>query len=810
MEKLSSRTLAGIFLMSAATLCLEISLTRYFSISQQYHFAFLVVSIAFLGYGASGSFLTLFRVDPQVERDKFLSFTSFMFSLTVFLSFLISNSLPFDFNKMAWDNSQVFLLLLYFILLSIPFFFAGMTISFAIVKTPKLVTRIYFADLFGAGVGTLGSIFIFLPRGDKGVALIISFVALTAAFLFGQKRSFLFKTAVLCMGAAAVGLFLIAPPWLSIRISAFKDLSLALRFPNAQHQFTRWNAISRIDVLESASVRFAPGLSLLYSKNLPLQLGLTIDGSEMTAVTEIKSQMDDSLEFLFYLPSSYPYHLLENPRVLILEPKGGLDVLAASFFKSSQIKIIESNPLIIRIMKRELASFTGDLYRRENLHSVVANSRSALRKEKSRYDLIVFPPEGIFAPAGTGIYSFSENHLLTIESFLDILKNLTPQGIAATTLNMIPPPRKEARILATWIEALERSQRDPSCHLIAIRSWGTLSVFVKKTPFTEDEIQRLKEFTEKCLFDLVYYPGIQPVEVNIHNVFDEPFYYDITLKLLSPQQRKKFYKDYLFRITPPSDNSPFFFNFFKLSKVKETYEAVNRNWLPFIQGEFLVPVILIQSSSVAFLLIFLPLLFFRKRKKATKRIFTKVFCYFAAIGMAFMFVEITLIQKFILFLEHPLFSMAVIIFSLLFSSGLGSLCSKKLLGQNIRRNLKKSLVLCGGLIAIYPLLLSILDEKFLALGLLTKMLLAILTIFPLGFCMGIPFPSGIRLLENKEKALIPWAWATNAFSSVVSSVLALLIAFWGGYNLVLLIAAGGYLISLPFLGFSHHGNKANT
>lgn len=810
MERLRLRTLIGIFLISSTTLCLEISLTRYFSISQQYHFAFLVVSIAFLGYGASGSFLSILRIDPSIDRDKFLSLTSLLFSLTVFLSFFICNLLPFDLNKMAWDSRQIIFLLFYYILLSIPFLFAGMTLAFAIARTPRLVTRIYFADLFGAGTGALCSILIFLPRGDRGVVLILSFSALIASFLFGFKRSILYKIAILCTAAAAVALFLYSPSWLSFRMSAFKSLPLALRFPQANHRITRWNALSRIDILESPAVRYAPGLSLLYDKNLPPQLGLTIDGDELTAVTGALDLEDESLEFLSSLPSSFPYFLLENPRVLILEPKGGLDVLASSFFNASRIKIVESNPLIVQVMEKELASFSGHLYSKEDVTVTVAHSRAALKKEKKSYDLIVFPPESIFAPAGTGLYGFSENYLLTLESFMDILQRLTPQGMAATTLNLIPPPRKEIRILATWIEALEQSQKDPSAHLTAIRSWGTMSFFIKKTPFSEKEIQTLKDFAERCLFDLVYYPGIMPDEVNIHNVFDRALYHDLTLQLLSPSKREALYQDYLFQITPVRDNSPFFFNFFKPTKLKKTYRALHQKWLPFLQGEFLVPIILIQSVAVAYILIVLPLCAFRKRKKARKGVFPRVFSYFALIGTAFMFVEITLIQKFILFLGHPLYSAAFIIFSLLFSSGVGSLSSAKLLGKNITRNLRRGLILCAGLIAAYAFILSALNETLIALGPLTKMLLAFLMIFPLGFLMGIPFPTGIRLLDLQEKRLIPWAWAVNAFSSVVSSVLALLVAFWAGYTLALLLAAGGYLLTLPFLGFSYHRDKADA
>lgn len=234
---------------------------------------------------------------------------------------------------------------------------------------------------------------------------------------------------------------------------------------------------------------------------------------------------------------------------------------------------------------------------------------------------------------------------------------------------------------------------------------------------------------------------------------------------------------------------------------------MGQKWLPFLQGEFLVPVLLIQSIVIAFALIILPLLSFRKAKYRRNVSSLKIFLYFGLIGMAFMFVEITFIQKFILLLGHPLYSVSTIISSLLISSGLGSFFSKKIVGRNIKKNLKRSLLLCAGLIVIYLFLLPIYYEKFIAFNLWSKMIMVFLVIFPLGFLMGFPFPAGIRLLERHEKNLIPWAWATNAFSSVVNSIFALMIAFWGGYNLVLALAAGGYSLAFLFLDFSYHGNK---
>ena len=807
---MKNRTLAAIFLISSATLCLEISLTRYFSISQHYHFAFLVVSIAFMGYGASGSFLTLFKSFSSVDRDRFLSYSSFIYSLTILLSFLICNSINFDFIKLAWDKDQIFFIFLYYFLLSVPFFFAGLTISFAISRAPTLVNKIYFSDLLGAATGTLLALFVFLLKGDRGVIIFISFLALIASLLFSGKRRFTFNLLLLFLMAAEIGLFLHSPSWLSFRISSYKALPIALKYPHAKHLFTKWNAISRVDILESPAVRYAPGLSLLYEKEFPPQLGLSTDGGELSAITHFKNREEPSLEFLSFLPSSAAYSFTERPRTLIIEPKGGLDVLSALYFNASQTKVIESNPLTVELLRKELAQFSGYIYHKKNIQVVSGYSRASLKREKNTYDLIVFSLTDVFGSSGTGLYGFSENYLYTTESFVHILNRLSPSGLVSINLYLLPPPRQEIRILATWIDALEKSKMDPASRIIAIRSWGTISFFIKKSPFSTLEIQKLKDFADKRLFDLVYYPGIKIEEVNIHNKLEKPLYYNLTLQLLSPQKRAEFYKNYLFQVKPVTDNRPFFFNFFKLNKLKATYKALSHKWLPFLQGEFLVFLLFCQSIIVAFILILLPLIFLRKAIKIRGGFSSKIFFYFSLIGMAFMFVEITLIQKFILFLGHPLYSISVIIFSLLFSSGLGSFFSKKILGQNLKRNLKRSLLLCAGLIAFYLFLFPFFYESFIGFNVPLKMILTFLVTFPLGFLMGFPFPTGIRLLEQQEKKLIPWAWATNAFSSVINSIFALIVAFWGGYNLVLILAAGGYLLTLFFLDFSSHGNKTDT
>lgn len=766
--------------------------------------------MAFLGYGASGSCLTLFENLKNKDPGKFLTTSSGLFALAILLCFLAANSIPFDFARLAWDKNQAFFILLYDLVLSLPFFFAGLTISFVTARFSQVIHKIYFSDLLGAGTGSFIAVLIFLPGGEKGVFLIISLLALTASFLFCPQR-WLPARAFLIFILIGEGVLLIASPtWLNFRISPFKALPLALKYPQASHYLTQWNSISRVDVIRSPAVRYAPGLSLIYGDRLPSQVGLSVDGGELSAITQFQSSQEKSLEFLSALPSSCAYGIVPNPRTLIIEPKGGLDVLAALHFQAPQIKVIESNPLILHLMNNELASLSGRLYHQKNIQVLSAHPREALSNDSEIYDLIVFSMTDVFGASNAGLHGFHEDYLTTVESFSQFLARLSPRGIVSMTMYLLPPPRQELKILATWVEALEKDRKDPSSCLAAIRTWGTISYFIKKSPFQEPEVRKLKTFAHERLFDLVYYPGISPEEVNIYNVSEEPIYYNLTRQILSPQSRKELFKKYLFEIRPATDNRPFFSNVYKLGRIKDTYTALGKKWPPLLQGGLLVPLLLIQSVFIALIFILLPVLISSLRKTKKRRFSLKICLFFSLLGAGYMLVEVTLIQKLILFLGHPLYSAAAVIFSLLFSSGLGSLSSRRILGENFRKKIKWVLLIGVSLIPLYLALLPALNRNFIGLSLVWKVILTFLAIFPLGFFLGFPFPTGIRILESQEETLIPWAWASNAFSSVVTSALAAGIALWGGYNLALILASAGYLLSLSFLNFTSHRHEAHA
>jgi lipid-A-disaccharide synthase-like uncharacterized protein len=802
-------SLAGVFFVSTATLCFEVTLSRYFSISQNYHFAFLVISLAFLGYGASGTFLALAERRFRMDGESWLSFFSLLLALSILLSFWLANSIPFDFYRLPWNRKQLFLLIPYYTVLGLPFFFAGATVSFFISRAASAVHKIYFADLLGAGAGSFAAAFVFLPCGEKGVFVLISGTALAGCILFSRRRRPVFKLVLILLFLTEAGLFLALPGWLSFRISPFKALPQALRYPGAERRLTRWDAASRVDIVASPAVRFAPGLSLLYSGRLPQQLGLSVDGGELSAVTDFRNGPESGWDFVSFLPGSLPYFLLSRPRVLILEPRGGLDVQTAALFRSSRVRAIERYPLITGLLKHDLASFWGDLARRHDIELTSAEPRAAMMRTREVYDLIIISLTDVFGASGTGLHGVGENYLFTVESFVELLDRLSPDGLAASTHYLLPPPRNEARILATWIDALERRKLAAGPRIVAIRSWGTISFLIKKTPFESEEISRLKKFCHERYFDTVYYPGIPDEEKNVFNQMDPPVYEEMVAQLLSPASRRQYLNGYIFDVRAATDDRPFFSDFFKWKAVGTTYAALGRNAAIFFQGKFLLGGLFVQAVLVAGMLILLPLWIFRRKKTSSRGVLPRVFFYFSLIGAGFILIEIALIQKFILFLGQPLYSLSTVIFALLFSSALGSLFSRKFLEKAGPGGLRGILILCAVLAALYMIFLQPLLDLLIGLALGIKIGWAFALIWPLGFLMGIPFPGAIRWLQPRGRSLIAWAWSANSFSTVVHSVLAQMIAFSGGYRAVWSLAALAYLSALAFLRFADHRHKAD-
>lgn len=778
---------AAVFLVSAATIVFEVALTRVFSVAQWYHFAFMTVSLALLGFGASGTFLTLFPRLLKRDLNSLLTTVCVLCAVGVLGGYLVSNHVPFDSYQIVYDRRQIVYLAVYYLSLAVPFFFSGLAVAFVLAAAPEHAGRAYFANLLGSGMGCpVALVLLSLAGGEASVvlaALLSAVAALGLAYRGSRTRLGLALALVVLLALAVVRL----PPFLEINMSPYKALSNVLRFPGAQVVYRGWTAFARVDVVESDVIRSAPGLSYVHPSDLPDQKGVFTDGEDLSPLTVARPGTD--LSFLQSLLVSLPYRLSPQPRVLILEPGAGLDVLLALDNEASQIVAVDSNPLVLEIVRDRYGEYAGELYSREGVTLVGEDGRGYLRRCRETFDVIQVSLAEGFRPVGSGAYSLSENYLYTTEAFVEYLNHLAPGGMLVIHRWLQTPPSESVRVLALAVSAVEQAGiENPERHVIALRSLYTALLLVGRDQFTPDQIETVKAFSEEKRFDLIYYPGITPGEVNRYSVLEEPYYYEVYLELLSTRDRSEFYADYPFDVTPPSDDRPFFFHFFRWRQTPEILRTLGKTWQPFGgSGYLLLIALLVLCLFASVTMILLPLAFVRRRGEMTRG--RRLFLYFLLLGLGYLFVEIPLIQRFILFLGHPVYAFATVLFSLLTFSGVGSLLSPKL-------PLRKTMVALVALIVVYPILLPHFFQALLGGAFVFRLAAAVVALAPLGFLMGVPFPSGIRLTGRVAPGLVPWAWGVNGFASVLSSILAVMLAISQGFSRVLFAGGAAYAMAL--------------
>lgn len=794
----------ALFLLSAATLTFEINLSRLFAVAQFYHFAFMTVSIALLGFGASGTVLAILPRLVQKEPEVPLGWLSLASGLSMLAAYMLTNLIPFDSFSLAWDRRQALILNIHYVALSTPFFFTGMAVGALLSARPQSGGKTYAVNLFGSAVGCLLALVAPQQLSGEGTVIFSSGLAALAAVLCQFSKSSPEKNVYSLRFILATGLLVLCMfdcgwrasgkpslPWLELRLSPYKGLSYSLQYPQSQVIFRRWNAFSRVDLVRSAGIHSYPGLSYRYLKPLPAQDGLLIDGDDLSPVLQPGADM----EFASYLPSAAAYQLKPQADVLILEPRGGLDITAALALGAKEVTAVEVNPLV--------AQAAGHIYNQPKVYVVIESDRSYLRGSQKDFDLIILSLTSSYHPVRSGAYSLAEDYRYTVEAFQDGLAHLRPGGMLVVTRWLQMPPSECLRTFALAVSALERSGGDPRQQIVAIRGYNTATFFIKKTPFLAEELRQLRTFAAERAFDLIYTPDIQPQEVNQFNILAEPVYYQAFVDLLETQPRRLFFERYTYDVTPPSDDHPFMGHYFKWSQARQVLAEVGKTWQPFGgAGYFVLLTLLGVAILLAGVLILLPVAIVRIRSGPTNKAGLGIrspilasLTYFGLIGLAYLLVEIPLIQRFILYLGQPAYAMTMVLFTLLLFSGIGSALSSRVpiwlaLG-----------VLCG-LLFSFPALLPAIFERTLGTPLPLRIGLSVLVLAPLGLCMGMPFPAGIQWIGkqigragNGSIPLVPWVWAVNGTASVVAAVLAALLALTFGHGLVFLVGACCYLAS---------------
>jgi len=785
----SSLSLLGLAVLSSATLLYEIALTRVYSVAQFYHFAFMIISLAMLGSGASGTFLALFPESARRRGPAVTYVLALAQALSVIGSYLLINLLPFDSYALIVDPKQLGVLLIHYLFLAVPFFCSGMVLGILLTRRRTNVGAIYAVNLAGGAFGCL--LAIVLPRwlGGDGTLVFSGALSCLSALCYGISRSS-GPSACRVLAASLLGAFILSllvarPSFLSLRISPYKALSYAMQYPGADIVYQQWNAFSRVDVVESQGIRSLPGISYRYEGALPSQRGLFVDADNMNPIIEKDAAGAGAQDWSSFMPTALAYQLRPGGDVLVLNPEGGLEIEVALAQGARSVTAVAPNPLTIES--------AGATYRQPSVIAVVEEPRSHVLRSSESYDVVALPLTESYHPVRSGAYSLSEDYSLTVEAFQDYLRVLGEDGILVATRWLQIPPSESLRLFVLAVNAVKASGGSPEAQIVAFRGFSTMTLLVKRSRFERDELAALWTFVSERAFDVVLAPDLEPGKLNRCNVLEEPLYHNVFEAYLHAPDGDRWLADYEYDVTPPTDERPFFGHYFRASQAGETVAGLGKTWQPFGGAGYLALVTMAGVALLAaVLIILLPLTVVRRNEgmvgpadraeAAGRRVPRRRLAYFALIGLGYMLIEVPLIQRFIVFVGQPTYALASVLGGLLLFSGVGSLLS---------RGLGNRLALAGVVIVAvaYLWLLPVLFRYLLPIPQISRVLLSVGLVAPLGLLMGMPFAQGMRLLRKSNPRYVAWAWGVNGSASVVASVGASLLALVAGFHWVLVTGA---------------------
>jgi spermidine synthase len=793
------RVFVSIAVLSAGVLAYEILLTRLLSIIQWHHFAYMIISLALLGFGASGTFLTFAGKRLATHFKSAFTINAGLFALSSFVCFAIVQSLPLNLLEISWSATQLLWLVLAYLLLALPFFFAANCIALTLVRFPDLIATTYAFDLGGAALGC-GAALWMLHGGEPGGVLVpVACAGVLAAIVVAIEARWLRWGATGVVLAAGVYL-LHASPFV-LRISEYKGLAQAERISGATVVASRSSPLGLLTVLENPEVpiRHAPGLSIAAPASIPEQVAIYTDAGSATMITRYDG-VRDTIAYMDRLSSALPYHVARIESVLVLGAGAGADVLQALYHGAEHITAVELNAQMVEFVRDEYPVFSGNIYGDRRVSLEIAEARHFAARDAGRYDLVQMTGLDAFGASASGLHALNESYFYTVEALQTYMDRLNPDGLIGITRWVDLPPRDGVKLFATAVAALQaRGVKNPELRLAWVRSWNSITLIIKNGDLSGGQIDAIRSFAESRGFDVAYYPGMSRDEANRYNTLSGPQFFDAAKALLSPE-RDQFLSNYKFHVAPSTDDRPFHFHFFKWRHFPELLALRARGGMGLLElGYVVLMAALLQALVVGVVLIVLPLLWMRRDGgDPTVSSWSRgvVIGYFLSVGLAFLFIEIAFIQIFVRFLGHPVYSVTVILASFLLFAAAGS----RLTGSfpdaisDGRKLLAAILVITVTCIAYVGFLPAILDSAAGAGGIL-RAVMAVTLVAPLAVAMGMPFPLGLRGLGASASDFIPWAWAINGCASVVSAVLAVVLAMHFGFTAVILLAAALYCVA---------------
>ena len=771
--------LLGIGASSFAALLLELALTRLFSVVLFYHFAFLAISIALLGLGAGGVFAYLRKT--QLSRIGTRPLAAWLCGLNaIVIPFVLEIVLHVPVSlELSWTN--LLRLTMLYLSAAIPFLLTGVLFSVVFARETRTITRLYGADLLGGALACLSVVPLLNWIGGPNAILFAATVMALAGLMWADSRRTRNVTGVI----AAVLVLLIAVNHSGRLIDViyakgiFRDKSWV--------EFARWNAISRVEVDRQGD----DGKAIVIDADASTYI-MNVDPHAWQGTLWQKNLMAS--------PPALANVLRPHGEFAIIGPGGGVDVLRAVANGSPSVTGIEINPIIANsIMRDRYADYSYHLYERPEVHLHVTDGRSFVRNAKQEFDVVQMTLVDTWASTAAGAFALSENSLYTVDAFREYFEHLKPDGMIAITRWEFRQPREALRVVSVATEALHQlGVQNPAKHFIVV-SEGDLDedgipvvVLAKKSPFTPEEEAAVKAHIESTEDLVALYTPSAPGQ--------NPF-----SALIARNDPRAFAHAYPYNVAPVDDNAPFFFFTLKTDQVLHD-GGLQRgiDWKVNLGVVVLGIVFAISLVAVAVFLVGPMALRGGRRQRALPLL------YFVAVGLGYILVEIAFIQRFVLFLGHPTYALTVVIFLLLLSSGAGSLLSRRLLPNTARGWIP--LVILVLAIALYTWGLTSLLTSLIGLPFFVKLVVSAVVLVPLGFAMGMPFPTGLRAIANISDVELPaselgepansddnaveWAWAMNAASSVLGSVLAMVIAIHFGLNITVACGAAAYLLSL--------------
>lgn len=778
--------LFGVFCLSASSLLFELLLTRAFSITHWYHLSFMVIGIAMLGSGASGVYSAFPR---RRTRALCLRGISFLCAVTSIGSYLLVKLIPLDSLRLPFERIQLLFLLATDLVLSLPFFFAGLYTCMAYLRMPERSGTVAFFSLTGAGVGAVLPAALLPVLGVGGGIAASALLALVPA-LFRQapanarqahRGEVLLAASVLLFCGLVVLVIRQRDGLLAVVPSPYKALPQLMLAPGARLVDSSASVWGALDSVESPTLRFAPGLSLGFTGALPAQTGLTVDGDALTVLTDVADSRAADLARATHAYAAYV--LVGRPRsTLVVQRGGGIAVLCALAAGAVKITVVVDQPRVAAAM--------GDRYGHQGIKVIAGNPRSFLARRGERFDTIAVEDWG---PSAPGIAGLSEEAILTIDAFRGYWRRLSDTGVLAVSRRILLPPSDAPRLFATALEAMRREGiGDPSEHIAVIRNWDTCTLLVSRVPVRGTDLSSLRSFADSMGFDLDWFPGVIEADTGRFNRIPGAPFYSVYASLARGENPTSL--DFL-DTAPQGDERPFPDHFIRLTRMVDYFRSTGeRPSTLILSGELVAGAVFAASLLLSASLITVAL---AAGRHGGSRISLRVPLYFAGSGLGYLFAEIALLDSFVLLFDSPFVTLSIVLGGMLVFSGIG--------GRIAERLPRGALALVPCLIVIVLVLMGLFlrdSVRFvLPLPLFARILLSLALLAAPAILLGIPFPLGMRHApaDERQRAI---AWAVNGSASVVASSSAALIAISRGSAVLLLAAAGSYLLVLLASGIT--------